>query len=146
MADFVSLAEIQQWLETTKLTLAAIDANLEATAKEIVFSAIGTVYDTTTWVDAASTPPLVRKIISMMIAGWTYERQYSEDIADEQRSWGARLVDMANSLLTGLADRSIDITGVVTTSSQEPVFWPNDNSVDDEGNLLAPVFTMGQVF
>jgi len=146
VADFVSLAEVQQWLERTKLTLPALDAELEATAKELVWSALGAVYDNTSWVNAASTPPIVRKIISLLIAPWTYERQYSEDISGEVGNWGTKLETMANMLLTGLADRTLDIDGVLPTSSQEPIFWPNDNSVDEQGNLLAPVFTMGQVF
>lgn len=154
----VTLPEVQQWLEATKLTLSSLDPALEDSAFTVVSSMLDRRYDTTVWVDSTTTPSLIRKIISLLIASWTYERQYSEESTGSS-SYSTALEDSAMSLIAGLTEGSIDIVGVVPTNetSQQPAFLPTDDTgltqrVDGLGFYLGVPgdedikFTMGRVF
>jgi hypothetical protein len=144
---YVTLAEVQQWLESTKLTVAAFDVELEATAREIVFSRVAAVYTTSTWTNDTNTPALIRKVMAMLVAAWTYQRAYSEDLPLDKDNWGVKVESMAMSLLAGIVDGSIDLgTPAVIASTGQPVFWPHDTSVDADGNPVVAKFAMGQVF
>lgn len=130
MALHVSVAEVQQWLETTKLTTIAVDAQLEATAAERVLSAVARIYDVTTWVSETTTPSLIRKIIAMLVAAWSYDRQYSEDTV-EGSAYGERLEERAMMLLQGILDGTLDLLDIVdepTPTTSGPVFHPDDST------------------
>lgn len=129
----VTLADVQGWLESTKLTLASVDAALEASAAETVFSSASRVYDTSTWVDANTTPRLIRQVIAMYVAGWTYNRQYSED-SEESNWWGDYLLGEAEKLLSGIVDGTIDLLDVAGTvgNVSGPTFYPNDATASEQ--------------
>jgi hypothetical protein len=140
----VNLTDVQAWGEQTKMATALTsitaepNASLLAQVESIVLARIGTTYDTTTWVDPASTPATIRTIISMMFVSWVIDRQYSED--EDLNAYAARLAGQYEVLLAGIIDGSIELPGVPnTTGSGQPSFWPN-NTTD------GPAFSMGQVF
>jgi len=143
----VTLAEVQAWLEETKMHLDAFDPELEEAARVMVFGKVGTIYDTADWVDEDSTPALVRKVIAMYVAAWTYNRQYSEEDPDGS-GYAKWLMSMAEIALEGISSGNVDLPEVpdseqVPTSS--PSFYP-----DDTVGLLVPEeaarFTIGKVF
>lgn len=149
MAAVISLAEAQQWLETTKLGLASLDAELEDSGQAWAFGVVGQAYDTTNWVTPASTPRLVRKAISMWVAGWEYNKRYSEEAA-QAGAYGNTLIATAQALLEGVADGVIDlddedgVIDVTPTSTDSPLFYPNDHSTLIEESPL--MFSMTDEF
>jgi hypothetical protein len=125
---YIDASQVQQWLETTKLGVDQVDTDLEESASTYVFGRISDVTDSTSWVDAASTPALIRVIISMLVAAWMYERTYSESTSD-QPSWGQRLQRMVERILDGIANGTIglidDLNPMVTDTI---AFLPDDST------------------
>lgn len=147
--SYLIVADVQQWLEQTKLLLTEFDPALELTARNVVLGALSSRYDITTWLDAATTPSQARQIMSMLVAGWTYQRQYSQDLAIDGTNWGVRLEKMAMNLLAAIMDEKVDLMGdtaiTAEASSTGPTFYPTDaQEIDDSGE--GRKFTMGSVF
>lgn len=140
-------AEVQAWLEATKLTIAGFDTEFELTARLKVFGAVAEVYDTSTWVDHADTPELVSKVIAAYVAAWTYRRQYSED-ADEAASYADWLEALADELLANIVSGTVDLAEVegLPSSTGQPDFYPKDFNYDADTGLRIDehVFTMAQ--
>jgi hypothetical protein len=145
----IAEADVQAWLEDTKLEVGSLDAKLEEQIASEVLGRISTAaYDVTGWTDSATTPKLVKKIIAMLYAGWYYDRQYSE--TPDTNEYAIRLKESAESLLMGVVGGTIDIGEVPGTSTfGEPVIFPNDTSsaadVSIEGDGPA-AFSMGSRF
>ena len=123
----VSLAAVQGWLERTKLTIPQYDPQLESTAANIAIGTLADVYDVTLWIDEASTPALVRDVIAMLVAAWTYNRAYSEEDPDGS-GYAMWLEAKAMALLAGIKDGTIDLAEIpgVAASSGSISFLPND--------------------
>jgi hypothetical protein len=142
----VTLPEVQAWLETTKMQLDAFDPELEATARTMVFGKVGATYDTTGWTDETDTPKLVRSIIAMYVAAWTYNRQYSEEDPDGS-GYAKWLIGMADQALEGVASGNVNLPEV--PAGAEPVSAPSFYPDDTTGSLYpeeAARFTIGKVF
>lgn len=124
----IALADVQQWLEPTKLTLTELDSKLEASARAIAFSIVGEKYSTITWVDVATAPASIRACISLLVAGWIYQRQYSQN--NETTKYGLNLERKAMRWLEDLAAGTLSLTGIPDelTSAQQVAFYPNDSS------------------
>lgn len=129
----VSLAEVQGWLEKTKLRIPQFDPQLEATASNIAVGTLAEVYDTTLWVNEAGTPALVRNVIAMLVAAWTYNKAYSEEDPDGS-GYAMWLEAKAMGILAGIKDGSIDLAEVpgVAASSASISFLPNDATGSSE--------------
>lgn len=125
----ISTQDVQQWLESTKLSVSSVDVELEKTASSVVFSTLAETYDVTLWTDEAATPVLIQSIISMMVAAWVYNRQYSEDDPDGS-GYAMWLLNYAKELLNGVKAGSLDLLEVpgVSASSGEPAFMPTDST------------------
>lgn len=152
MALHVTEEDVQAWLEPTKLSVTVIDIELEQQIVAEVFGALSSAYpdNVTAWTTAANTPVIVKKIVSMMIAGWMYLRAYSE--TDDGNPYGYRLIDAANTLLKSIIEGNIDIVEVpgVPTAGQ-PLFFPTDvsssnNPTPENPSDGPPRFSMAQVF
>jgi hypothetical protein len=129
MATVVTQTEVQQWLDETKCKIESVDPALAETYTDIVFGSLALVYDISVWVDTDTTPQLVRKVISMLIAARTYKRQYSEEVFNTQgESYGDNLESYANSIISGLVTKAIEIPGTQATDTgeEDPSFYPND--------------------
>jgi len=153
----VSQPEIQQWLERTKLTIESPSeyTDLETTAVTAVFSALKDQYAVDTWVSEVTTPDLVRKILSMLVASWIYRRSYT----DQARQVGIKAYDdwlesLAYDLLGGLVSgsNSLEEGEELRLDSSYPGFWPTDeatalgvSSPEAEGAAFR-AFDMGKVF
>lgn len=149
MADLITLPEAQAWGEKTKLApaLVALDDVLLAFIQAEVLGNMASVADTSTWIDSASTPPLVKTIIAKLYIAWVIDRQYSED--EELSAYAALLRATALSLQTAITSSEIDIPGVTTGTDAGdglPSVYPNDNTLDQFGRPYGPYFTMDAVF
>ncbi len=138
----VTLAEVQAWLEKTKLTIPQFDPQLEITASNVAIGTLADVYDVVGWVDEGSTPELVRNVIAMFIAAWTYNRQYSEEAPDGS-GYAQWLEAKAYALLAAIKAGEIDLAEIpgVAASSGSISFLPNDATgsaevYDGSGNLV----------
>lgn len=146
----ITVEEVRGWVEVTKLNVQDLDLNFLPQLETEVLAKISTVYDTTTWIDAASTPALIRVILTKMYAGWIYDRAYSEN-QSEANPYAAMLKENAGMLLQGLIDGTIELPGIPATSSPNPSFYPNDASSAMEPTFedpsLGPArFSLGKVF
>lgn len=147
----ITLAEAQAWGEPTKLPLPSLDISLVAQVEEQVIARLSSAYTTITWIDAVTTPRLVRSVIAMFYMSWLYDRAYSED--NELNAWAARLAQMANDLLTEIIEGTIDIPDVPGSgdSLSGPVFYPTDASTAgtasaDDWSQGPESFNMGKVW
>lgn len=125
----ISLAEAQQWLEATKLTIATLDSELELTAERQVFGQLATQYAVSGWVDNATTPALVREVVAMYYAAWYYRRQYSED--SETEAWYSNWLEgEADELLQSIASGTTILPEVPVplNDASIPSFYPDDAS------------------
>jgi hypothetical protein len=145
MAIRVTLDEIQQWLSNSKYPIEEVDEALEETGRTLVFSALQNTFDTSTWVDATTTPALVRKIISLWIASMEWARGYAEDDTGGS-TYFTFLQDLYNSLLAGVIAGGVELIEVPGESSDTLSidFYPTDTEDWDEDNWAR--FSIGQVF
>lgn len=158
MPAVVTLGEVQGWLEVTKLTIAAFDAELENTAQVMAFGMLSDIYDTGAWTSPDNTPVLVSKAIAMLVAAWTYNRQYSEE-DPSGNAYALWLEQKAYALLEGIKQGDIDLPEVpgIAASAGTVSFYPDDSTgamqqYDDSGHPVGPVggaarkFSMGTVW
>jgi hypothetical protein len=146
----ITVEEVRGWVEVSKLNVQDLDLNFLPQLETEILAKLGTVYDTTTWIDPGTTPDLVRVIITKLYAGWIYDRAYSENQA-ESNPYAAMLKENAGMLIAGLIDGTIEIPGVPATSNPGPSFYPNDASsaleaTYDDPSLGPARFSMGRVF
>ena len=136
---YVSLEEVKQWFNGTKLESDfAVPTELEDTISAYVLGRLQDTYNTLTWNDEWSTPPLVRKIMSMFIAAWHYEVTYSDD--DDLSSFGRLLKQEAEKWLEGVVSGKYDLGTAFPPAStgafmSDADFWPNNTT-------YGPVFLM----
>lgn len=128
MTVVVTLSQVQQWLEQTKLTVTSIDVDLAESAREVAFSTLVNDYDTTQWVDSTTTPKLVQNAISMLIAAWIYNRAYSEE--GGAATYGDDLEAKAYTLLGGITDGTIALEEYpgVGAVAETVSFFPDDST------------------
>jgi len=144
--------DLNAFADGRKITFNDIDVGLEETLSTQVLARISQVYDTSTWVDETTTPPLIKSIIAMQYVGWYFERTYSEDA--NISNYGTMLIAESNTLTDGLANGQIDIPGLPTginTGLTQPSFYPDDNSsasetTYDDMSLGPAKFSMGMVW
>lgn len=150
----ITVAEAQAWVESTKFTIqdpfTTQDANLLSAIEEEVLARILTAYpDQSTWVDATTTPKLVRVAIAKLFVAWAYRRQYSETVAEGDAAYAAALEANAELIIQGIIGGSVDVPG--STSNIGPVFYPTDGSsaltpTIEDPSLGPAKFSMGMVF
>lgn len=133
----ISVAEAQAWAEGSKLTIASLDTYLLAHVEAMVLAELNRAYNVTTvqsfWVDAATTPQLVRTLIAIKYVSLYYDRQYSEDEA--RNPWARRLDGMYADLLESISTGMVDIPEIagVTGVARAPLFYPTDASTAEAG-------------
>lgn len=151
---YLAPTDVSVWADGNKLQLSTVDASLETSVATQVLSRIGTVTDVSTWINAATTPKIVLKIMAMIYVGWYFERTYSED--QEANSYGLLLMQQADKLLEGIVAGEYDLPGVADIADiSNPIFYPTDHSsaVQDtdpamqyDSSLGGPKFSMGTIW
>ena len=147
MATWVTDELVQQWLEETKLHVTKVPDELDQTAHDVVFGRVSQVYDVSVWVDTVTTPSLILRIQSMLVAAWLYMAQYSEDLEISNNNWGVKLEKMAYEMIDSIVDLSLVIIdpGVTPSGTSSPIFYPTDlQETNGEGEEAK--FRMGRVF
>ncbi|MCA1807291.1 MAG: hypothetical protein LC687_05525 [Actinobacteria bacterium] len=140
MSTIIPIHVINQFLPNDKLELeSALDgqtqlpvdwplvAELVVTARDIVVSKMSTRYNTSTWFDS-DTPSLMMNVAGMLVAGWVYNRQFSEE-AVESSSYGNQLIEQAYRMLdSALGGTSVVEGAEFTTDSatQSATFEPTE--------------------
>lgn len=147
----IELADAQAWIEPTKLTLSALDEQLEAQIVTQIYSRLFGTFNTTTWNSPATTPAIVRSIIAMYYVAWTYDKYYSDDA--EANAYAERLRAYADANIAGLVAGAIELIELpdANVGVSSPTFFPNDASsanspTRDNPSDGPPSFTMGTVF
>lgn len=146
----ITVEDVRGWVESTKLDIQTLDLNFLPQLEGEILARLGTVYDTSGWVDPASTPLLVRVIITKSYAAWIYDRAYSEN-QSLSNQYAEKLRENAEMLILGLLDGTIEIPGVVPATDQGAAFYPTDASsalcpTPDDLSLGPARFSMGKVF
>jgi len=148
----ITAEEARAWADGTKLTVAALDTDLEEQLAEEVIQRLAGSFTVTTWLDEVTTPKLVRVIIAKLYMAWTYDRSYSEDI-EEGSNYAARLKANAELLIAGLIDGTIPLPDATpgASSTGQVAFYPTDASsaqqpTFDDPSLGPAQFSMGMRF
>jgi hypothetical protein len=146
----ITPAQAQAWGEKTKLPITVLDADILAQIENQVLGRLSESFDTSTWLDTATTPPLVQSVIAMEYVSWFYNRQYSED-QEHVNVYATLLRAQAETLMQGLINGDTIMPGVPASSSDGPSFYPNDASsatqpTDLDKSLGDAAFSMGRVF
>jgi hypothetical protein len=122
----------QQWLQRTKYQVVDIDDEIDDLAANAVITALTRRYDTTTWVDTASTPPLAVNLINMLYASYWLRRSTSED--DGAATYCDWLDKRADAMIKGLTSGNLDLPGVDPDEDSAdvgvPEFWPTQAATD----------------
>lgn len=141
MAALIALTDVQAWLESTKTQVTAIEDTLAAQISSQVLGVVSSRYSTGTWLSAATTPLLIKRVISMFYAGYFYHRTFSND--SEPGAYGDRLLADAQILLDGIASGTIT---VVSDATVPVVVSGGLPSIAQELIDSEPVFSMSQEF
>lgn len=154
----IDVDDAQPYASPRKLDLGtSLEGDLVESVSSMVLAQIQPAYDTSTWVDATTTPRMVRAIIGMYYVAWYYQRTYAEDTGTA--TYADRLLRWAQMLINGILAGNTILTDVATpvVDHGAPGFYPNDQSTatnplnldinDPERGSVGPAyFTMGQVF
>jgi|SRR5690242_73738 len=148
----ITVEEAQVWCQRNKLDLGVqLDGGLEVQVSSQILGRVAAVYDTSSWTTSLNTPQLVKTIIAMYYAAWTYNKLYSDDNTDTN-AYADKLMAMADAMLQNIIDGITEIPGVEPVGdSSEPSFYPTDASSALEATVedpsLGPAkFSMGTVF
>lgn len=162
MTALFSVNEAKAFLESTKLDLTSIEDSLADQMALQVLPKLATVYDTSAWIDTASTPALVRSLIAMLYVAEVYDRTYSDNSDDTTSNYAFLLRRTVQANIAGLLNGSIVLPEFpdVSTGIDTPLFFPTDASslankgagcegslgtLDDPANTDAS-FSMGLTF
>ena len=137
----ITLPEASAWGEKTKLSvaLASLDTELLTQIEVEVVGNLARVANTSTWLNTATTPSLVKTIIAKLYVAWLIDRQYSEDT--DLNAYATLLRQSAMALLQGILDSSIDLPGVIVTGDGLPSVYPTDTDPES-----GPHFRMDAIF
>ena len=136
-SDYTMLQQVQSWIDTSKLTLTSLDPVMEETAFDLIYSRVSRAYDISSWTSQATSPALIQKAASLLIASWVYERAYAEVTAGEDNKYAMRLEDMAETIIAGIESGLLTLLDAGSQTAllpDSPEYMPS--SSDDS----APVY------
>jgi len=145
----ITTDDVQTWFTDDRLLLDITDDLPEETnVSAEVLATVSTRYTTTTWITAATTPRLIRSVISARVAAIRYSKHYADQL--DELLYADWLNKWAMDILEGIVSGAIPLLDIVTsadlTAAQEAAsakFYPTDtSSVDDQ----AAKFTMDMSF
>jgi hypothetical protein len=146
----ITLQDAKAWTEKTKLAIGDFDDALLEHSENVIIGRLNGTFDTTTWLDEATTPDLIRTIISMRYVASLYRRSYADD-AENPSSYPFWLEQQLADLLEGLLDGTIDLPELPANSTGTIGFYPTDASsamepTSYDSSLGPNTFSMGQAF
>lgn len=123
----VTVEEVRAWGERTKLNIDVLDGYMLDQIETEILQRLQIQIDTSTWIDPATTPPLIHTIISRKYFAAVYFKAYSEDDGTTENTYANKLDASAEMLMAGILDGSIIVEGV-TTDVTTISFYPTDAS------------------
>lgn len=144
----INTDDVQSWFTTDRLSLEITDdLPEEVNISAEVLATASTRYSTTTWVTIATTPRLIRSVISARVAAIRYNKHYADQV--DELPYGEWLHKWSMNILDGIINGTIpllDVPSADLTLAQKTAsatFYPTDaSSVDDQ----AAKFTMDMSF
>jgi hypothetical protein len=145
----ITLDDVVAWIESSKLSIQALDLDHVDQIEEEVLARISSAVDTSTWLDKASTPRLIQVIIAKSYAGWCYDKYYSEN-QNEPNQYAQLVKQNAEMLICGIVEGTITVPGA-SDGGTGAVFYPNDASsamtpTRSDPSLGPAKFSMGMCF
>ena len=145
MAQLINVEDVQSWLTEDRLLFEADDELTEETnVSNEVKSVIEGRYDTSLWTTRATTPTLIKSIISARVAAIRYRKVYADQLDEE--NYADWLDNWYKMQLEGIINGQIQLLDAVdleaALTSSGPTFHPDDtSSVTDPAK-----FSMGMTF
>lgn len=146
----IEVEDAQAWAEKTKLPMVTLEPNLVSQIEGQVLDRLSGGFDTSTWLDSTTTPPIIKSVIAMFYVSWVYDKQYSEE-QQQLNDYAVLLRAQAESLMVGILDGSTAVPGLPVPTTGGPAFYPTDASsltqpTDLDRSLGAVKFSMNLVF
>jgi len=144
----IEVGDVQSWFTEDRLQLEFEDELPEETnVSNEVLAKVSKRYDVDTWITPATTPALVKSVISAQVAAIRYRKQYADQLGEAIYSdW---LDNWVMVTLTGIVDGTIPLLDIITDEeliiaqeSASASFYPTDDEIDDD----AAKFTMDMSF
>jgi hypothetical protein len=141
-------------VETAKIPLATLDADLLDQMETEVLIRLNSKYDISVWTDETNTPSIVQVIIAKKYASFHIDRAYSEN-QDVGNDYAAKLDSNAEMLIQGLINGSFEIEPPDSPDNPNNAsFYPTDASsaqtpTNDSIETMSfggPHFGLGRVF
>lgn len=137
--------DVQAWFTDDRLLLNTTDDLLEeVNISAEVLAMVSTRYVITTWVSPATTPLLIKSVISARVAAVRYAKHYADQL--EESSYSDWLNMWAMDILKGIVGGSIPLTDV---SASELLVAQDAASVSflpDDATTPSARFTMDMSF
>jgi hypothetical protein len=148
--SYLAVKDIQSWLQQSKYAISSVDSGFETAAVAYVFGEIQQRYDTSSWVNATTTPDLVLIALAMQVASYELRRAAGEE--DGRTTYADFLDQRACKLVDSIVTGAVVLEGAtVSTGSlgQGPAFFPDNGAElrDPSDPTFAPAyFSMSQIF
>ncbi len=145
MPQLINIDDVQSWFTEDRLLLDADDELAEETdVSNEVLSTAASRYDVSIWVSRATTPTLIRSVISVRVAAIRYRKQYADQL--EEANYADWLDNWFMMTLEGIVNgqlQLLDATDLTAAlASAGALFHPTDvSSVTDPA-----AFSMGKTF
>lgn len=106
---YLTVGLLNAWIDHDRqIDLTSIEAELESQLSSQVITSVSGIVDTTSWVDVATTPMIIKSIIAMQYMGRFYQRVYIEDVNDYD-FYGNQLLLKADKLLDQIISGEVSI-------------------------------------
>lgn len=138
---YIDVKLANAWTDKDRLDLTAIDVNLENQIASQVIQRASRAFDTATWENSATTPPIILSIIAMVYAGRYGQSKTQDNISGIDNYW-TKLVEDANKILESL------IIGEITLRGSDGVIIPIVSSgvISGEPIESEPFFSVAMEF
>lgn len=147
----ITPADVAAWAEKTKLSITELDDALATQIESEVFARLNVAVDTSTWVDVATTPQLIRTCLAKKYFAVLYWRFYSEDVGAQENTYADKIDANAELIISSIIDGAMIIPGVIDSTISAPTFYPTDASTAqeptfDDSSLGPNMFSVGTKF
>lgn len=137
MAPLITTDDVQAWFTDDRLLLDQTDdLPEEPNVSREVTAKCSTRYDVSTWISSATTPLLIRSVISARVAAIRYRKHYADQL--EELTYSDWLDEWYMMTLDGIINGTIPLTDVpadellIAQEAASTEFFPTDLSSVEE--------------
>jgi hypothetical protein len=149
--SYLSTQDVQTWLQNTKYKISSVEEGFESAAVAYTFAEVAQRYDTSTWLNSASTPQLILTLLSMQVAAYELRRAAGEE--DGRTTYADALDSRASAMCSAIVSGAVILPGAVVSDTGAlglgPSFFPDfgADQRDPMDDTFAPLyFTMKHEF